>query len=123
MPDATRDIADRSFAFACRTLKLCDLLLKRGGAPALIARQLGDSATSIGANLEESKGAQSRADFIAKAFVALKESRESYYWLRLAEAVATPLPNDTLPLRIEAGELVAILTTIVKNARRRTGTQ
>lgn len=118
MPDQQRDIAPRAFALACRVLRLCDPLLRGGGVAALAARQLAKAGTSSGANLEECKGAQSRPDFIAKTFIALKESRESYYWLRLMVATVTPLPADAVPLRDEAGELVAILTAIAKNARR-----
>ena len=48
-----------------------------------IARQLLRSGTSIGANVEEAIGAQSKRDFLAKISISLKESRETYYWLRL----------------------------------------
>jgi four helix bundle protein len=45
--------------------------------------QLLDAATSVGANLEEAKAGQSRADFIHKNAISLKEAREANYWLRL----------------------------------------
>jgi len=78
--------------------------------------QLLDSGTGIGSNLEEARAGQSRADFIAKARVALKEARESHYWLRLIERSGSVAPKRILPLVEEANEIVAILTTIIKKA-------
>jgi len=112
-----RDIEGRAFAFARRILALCDPLIRRGGSVGVIGRQLARSGSSIGANLEEAVGAQSKPDFIAKTSVALKESRESHYWLRLLECTCQPVHADMASLRQEAGELVAILRVIVRNAR------
>jgi four helix bundle protein len=81
--------------------------------------QLVDAAMSVGANLEEARGAQSRADFHAKVRVSLKEARESHYWLRLVSA-SSKLPTSRFaPLITEANELVAILTTIAKKTNPR----
>ena len=85
---------------------------KRGTHTALL-NQLLDSGTSVGANLEEAKGAQSRSDFIAKARISLKEARESHYWLRLIGACELVKPARIEPLIREANELVSILTAIV----------
>jgi four helix bundle protein len=111
------DITEPAFLFACRVVRLCDLLMRRGGVAALIGRELAKAGTSTGANLQEARGGQTKPDFITKNCIALKEARESWFWLRVAEATIAPLPPDTSPLRAEADELVAILTTIVKNAR------
>ncbi len=70
----------------------------------------------IGSNLEEASAGQSRADFIAKARISLKEARETHYWLRLIEATEMIAPSRIRPLVQEANEIVAILTTIVKKA-------
>ena len=90
-------------------------MLKQTGADRVAANQLLRAGTSIGANLEEAKGGQSRADFIAKARIALKEARESHYWLRLIEATEMVPLADVHPIVKEANEIVAVLTTIVKN--------
>jgi len=72
---------------------------------------------SIGANLEEATVGESKADFISKCSIALKEARETHYWIRLLGSTEV-MPSDQLqPLMREASEIVAILTTIVKNAR------
>ena len=82
----------------------------------MIANQLLRSGTGVGSNLEEAKAGQSRADFIAKARISLKEARESHYWLRVVEATEMIATTRVHPLVIEANEIVAILTTIIKKA-------
>jgi four helix bundle protein len=109
------DIYERTFQFACRIVRLHNYAVSRKKNRVLV-NQLLNSGTSIGANLEEAKGAQSRADFVAKARIALKEARESHYWLRLI-AYSGLLSRTSLdPLVKEANELVAILTALVKKA-------
>ena len=74
------------------------------------------SGTGIGANLEEAEAGQSKADFISKTRIALKEARETVYWLRLIAATDIVKPQRIEPLTQEAREITAILTTIVRNA-------
>lgn len=112
-----RDIQDRSFAFACRIVHLTEHIYRRRSPLArVIARQLLNAGTSIGANLEEASAAQSKPDFISKCSIAAKEAREARYWLRLLTACKSVDPRRLASLVIEAGEIVAIVTTIVKNA-------
>ena len=75
-------IQDKSFAFALRMVKLCNHLQK-AKRETIMSKQLLRCGTSIGANVAESKHAQSRADFISKLTIALKEAAETDYWLRL----------------------------------------
>jgi four helix bundle protein len=114
---APQEIGERAFAFAVRVVKLCRALDERLGATRTLSNQLLRSATSIGANLQESKGGQSRADFLSKVFIALKEARETHYWLRLLIATDIVPEKQLAPLLDEADQLVAILTTIVKKVR------
>jgi four helix bundle protein len=111
-----RDIHERTFEFACAIVRLHRAMLKKPPTDRVAANQLLRAGTSIGANLEEAQAGQSRADFIAKARISLKEARESYYWLRLIEATDMAPLSDIHPLVQEANEIVAILTTIVKHA-------
>ena len=108
------DIRERAFLFGCEIVDLCDQVAKRGFSARRLAGQLVSSGTSIGANLEEADGAQSRADFISKCTIALKEARESHYWLRILRRTRR-LDDDTLVR--ECNEIVAILTTIVRKTR------
>ena len=110
-------ICDRAFEFAARIVKLCDAMASRGFSGRHIASQLIRCGTSIGANAEEAQEGQTKPDFIAKMFVSLKEARETRYWLRLIAACRPSLVHDVAPLLAECEQLVAILTTILRNAR------
>ena len=112
-----RDICERTFEFANRIVKLCRTLDSSPGVSRTLANQLLRSGTSVGANVEEGQASQSKADFVSKYSIACKEARETHYWLRLLVA-SEVLPESRLAELIdEANQLVAILTTIVKNTR------
>ncbi len=100
-------------------------LAKLPAVPPYLARQVLRSGTSVGANLEEAKGAQSRRDLAAKFSIALKEARETAYWLRLMEATTLAPAELVGPLRAEADELIAILTVSRRklNTKPRSGTK
>jgi four helix bundle protein len=83
-----------------------------------IALQLIRSATSSGANYEEACGAESRADFIHKLQIVLKELRESLYWLKLAKRVQASLRNDLQPLLNESQELTKIIAKSIVTAKK-----
>src|SRR5438874_4162824 len=110
------NIQERSFEFACRIVRLTEHLARKSFVARTIARQLLHAGTSVGANLEEASAAQSKPDFISKCSIAAKEARESRYWLRLLIACHLVDSSKLSSLVIEAGEIVAIITTIVKNA-------
>ncbi len=72
--------------FALRVIKLCSYIKDKNKYDYIsecICKQLLRSGTSIGANVRESKAAQSKADFINKLKIALKEGDESAYWIEL----------------------------------------
>ncbi len=95
-----------------------DNLVTRGPSAREIGRQVLKSGTSIGANLEEADAAQSRADFTSKCNIALKEARETHYWLRLLSATKKIAPADGANVLLsESDQFIAILTTIVKKTR------
>jgi four helix bundle protein len=75
------------------------------------------SGTSIGANVEEAQAGQSKPDFISKYSIALKEARETVYWLRLLIATEV-LPAQRLSeLQNEAEELMRIIGSIIVSAK------
>ena len=112
-----QEISERAFEFAVRVVKLCQKLDEQPGVSRTLANQLLRSGTSIGANLEESKGGQSRADFLSKVSISLKEARETNYWLRLLIATDIIPKGQLTPLLEESNQITAILTTIVKNTK------
>ena len=95
MHNEPRDIKERTFEFAVRVVTLCRELDEKPGVSRTIANQLLRSGTSIGANVEEAHGSQSKPDFIAKMSIATKEARETNYWLRLL-GTAELIPAEKL---------------------------
>ena len=92
-------------------------MIKKGGAARELARQLLNSGTSIGANLEESTAGQSKPDFVAKVCIARQEARETVYWLRLLVSTNLVDREEVAWELSEAEQFVPILGTIVFNAR------
>ncbi len=83
----------------------------------MVSYQLFKAGTSIGANYEEAQAGQSRADFISKNSICLKEARETFYWLRLlvaAEIISLALLGDLLD---ESEQITKIFGSIVCRSR------
>jgi four helix bundle protein len=112
------ELEDRLIRFAVRVGRLVEAL-PSGRLSNHVAGQLIRSATSVPANYAEGCVAESRADFIHKLSIALKELRESRVWLRIiAEADLVPPPR-LRNLRQESDEIGAILAQSLITARRR----
>jgi len=110
------DLPERLLDYGARIVKLVAAL-----PPTMVARRIGDqllrSGTGVGANYEEARAAESKSDFLHKLQLALKEMRESNYWLRLL-AKAEIVPADRLrPLLDESDQLRAILSKAVATAK------
>ena len=111
-------IADKSFAYAVRIVKLCNFLCEERKEFA-ISNQLLRSGTSIGANIEEALGGQSTRDFIAKLSIAYKEARESRFWLRLLFATNKLKEAEAVSMIEDTEELMKILTAILNSSRKK----
>ena len=115
---AGADIRKRAFRFACDIVQVSRGLPKSGPEVRILSTEMLRSAASIGANLEEAAAGHTRKDFLCKCQIALKEARETRYWMRLLGTCLDPAGSTRLSAIIsEANELVAILTAIVKNTR------
>lgn len=112
------DIVRRLLRFAVHVLQLVRRL-QRDPIGRHVGRQLLRSATAGGANYEESRSAESRADFAHKISIAAKELRESRYWLHLVHEANLAAKGAVAELAGEAGELTAILTASAKTAKGR----
>jgi four helix bundle protein len=114
--EMARDLDDRLLDYGVRVIKLVQAL-----PPGLAGRRIGDqllrSGTSVGANYEEAQGAESKADFIHKLQIALKELRESHYWLRLIAGAGLVQTSQMAELIDEATQLRAILSKSVATAK------
>jgi four helix bundle protein len=109
-------IQTKSYEFSLRIIRLCrsDSSEKRDQ---IIFRQLLRSGTSIGANVEEAIGAQSRRDFYAKLYIAYKETRETHYWLRLLGDSGCLEPKVAVEMLERCSELLRIIGSILKTLR------
>jgi four helix bundle protein len=112
------DIPTRAFEFGVRIIRLCRYLDAKPGTSRTLASQLLRSGTSVGANVEEGQAGHSRADFIAKYTIALKEARETRYRLRLLAASALVPPKRIASLVTEAQELCRMIARAILTARR-----
>ena len=109
------NIAARLAALAGHVFVIVDDLPKNAVATH-VAKQLVRAATSAGANYEEARAAESRADFIHKLGIAVKEIRETIYWLELVH-VDYEQKSITIDAIDEAQQLAAILYSSQRTAR------
>ncbi len=110
-------IQNKSFLFAKRIVNLCKFL-KAEQKEFVMSKQLLRAGTSIGANVAESQQAQSRADFVNKLNIALKEAYETNYWLRLLYATDYLSKTQFDSMIFDCDEIESILVSIVKTSKK-----
>ena len=110
------NIEHKSFLFSVRIVKLARYLQEEK-KEYILSKQLIRSGTSIGANIVEAQQAQSRADFISKLSIALKEASETNYWLRLLNATDYLSESEFSSIIADCKEIERILTSIIKTTR------
>jgi four helix bundle protein len=106
----------KSYDFALRIIKVYKHLSQEK-KEFVLSKQLLRSGTSIGANIEESIGGQSKADFFAKITIAYKETRESKYWIRLLRDSEYLTNEQSEDLLKDVEELLKIIGSIQKTVR------
>ena len=109
-------IQQKSFAFAIRIVNAFKYL-QSDKKEFVLSKQLIRSGTSIGANVEEAIGGQSKKDFISKISIAYKEARETKYWLRLLEATNHLEEKEVKALLDDVEELCKILSSILVSSK------
>ncbi len=112
-------IRDKSFAFALRIVKLYQYLTEQK-KEYVLSKQLLRSGTAIGALVREAQHAESRADFIHKLGIALKEANESDYWLELLHQSGYIDSKGFKSIVADVQELLKILTSILKTTKNKT---
>ena len=110
------DIQSRTMEFGVRIVELVDRM-GRTLASETMARQLIRSGISIGANMEEADGAETKKDFIHKVSLAYKEARESRYWLAVIRRTVMKSDLPVGEIWQEADEIVRILFAILRKSR------
>jgi len=109
-------LADLSKQFGLRMIKL-NKFLKEERKELVISNQVYKSGTSIGANIAESKYAQTKPDFIAKLSIALKEAGETDYWLDLLFLSETIEKKEYDSLKNDLNIIIGTLIKIIKKTR------
>lgn len=109
-------IQKKSYLFAVKIIKLCKILSSEQ-REFVLSKQLIRSGTSIGANIEEGIAAQSRKDFISKFSIALKEAKETHYWLRLLKDCNYLHENEFESIFADCNEVIIVLTKILKTTK------
>ena len=117
MTDTGRKLREKSFMFAVCIVKLAKFLEdeKRDWT---LSRQILRSGTSIGANIRESRFAQSPSDFISKLSIALKEAEETQYWLELLLETDYLAKDQYAFLNEQVDWLIGTLVNVVKSSKR-----
>mgnify|MGYP001123580555 CR=1 FL=1 len=106
----------KSYAFAIKIVNVCKQLQDER-REFILSKQLLRSGTSIGANIEEAIGAQSKKDFFAKLTISYEEARETKYWIRLLTDTEYLTKEESEPLINEIEELLRIIGSIQKAIR------
>lgn len=110
-------LIDKSMAFASRIIKLYQYLM---GAKkeTVISKQIVRSGTSIGANINEANYGQSKADFIAKLHIALKETAETEYWIKLLQMSEYITEDMEKSLLSDCLEIKRLLISSINTAKK-----
>ncbi|MCK9414382.1 MAG: four helix bundle protein [Prolixibacteraceae bacterium] len=109
-------VMDKSFKFALNVIKASSFLIHEK-REFILSKQLVRSGTSIGALIKEAEHAQSKADFINKMNIALKEANETEYWLMLIKESDYGSEVNYKSLLEECKELIRMLVSIVKTSK------
>ena len=110
-------VLEKSFEFSIRIVNLFQYIRNRDHSIEPLLKQILRSGTSIGANITEAQGSNSAKDFIYKLQIALKESRETEYWLRLLKATRHLDDKEFKSMHSECVELIKLLTSILKKLK------
>lgn len=107
-------VLKETFEFAVMIINYAELLNQNNKY--VISNQIIRSGTSVGANVKEAQNAESKADFIHKMKIALKEADETEYWLFLCENVET-YPNPEKELKEKLNGILKLLNKIISTAK------
>ena len=116
MPRKENIIQDKSEKYSARIIRMYQYLIKIK-YETVMSKQILRSGTSIGANVAESRNAQSAADFINILNIALKEADETMFWLKSLKAGNYITENQFYSMMTDNEEIIKILTSIIKTKK------
>ena len=111
-------VREKSYAFALQIIRLYRYLSEEK-KEFVMSKQVVRSGTSIGANVEEAMGGQSKKDFLSKMSIAYKEARETHYWLRLLRDSRILTPQQVNPIISDCNELLKLSGSIIKTIKQK----
>ena len=111
-------IKTKSYQFAVRVVNLYKFLAE-DKKEFVLSKQLLRSGTSIGANVREAEHAESKADFIHKLSIALKEANETEYWLDLLKETSYLNNSEYISIQVDIKEILKLLTSIIKTSKQK----
>jgi four helix bundle protein len=111
-------LKNKSFAFAVRIVNLYKYLCSNK-QEYVLSKQLLRSGTAIGALVREAEQAESKADFIHKLAIALKEANETEYWILLLCETGYLTPKESESILNDLKELLKLLTSIIKTTKQK----
>lgn len=111
-------IKTKSFKFAIRIVNLCKYL-NSNKKEFVLSKQLLRSGTAVGALVRESEHAESRADFIHKLSISLKEANETEYWLELLSETEYINDSEFSSLQADLKEILKLLISIIKTSKQK----
>ena len=109
-------VMSKSYTFALRIIKMYKYLVAEK-KEYVLSKQLLRNGTAIGALIKESEHAQSKADFLNKMNVALKEANETEYWIELLRDSEYLSTTESLSILEDSTELIRLLISIVKSTK------
>ena len=109
-------IENKSFEFAVRIVNLRKFLVREKNEY-ILSKQLMRSGTSVGANVAEAQRAQSKADFVSKISIALKEANETNYWLKLLHRTDYIDEKQFGSMVSDLDEIISILVSICNTSK------
>ncbi len=107
----------KSFAFAVQVVNLCKSL-RAEKRESILSKQLLRFGTAIGALVREAEQAESKANFVHKLAIALKEANETEYWLLLLHETRYLEPDEFSAIHRDVVELLKLLTSIINSSKR-----
>jgi four helix bundle protein len=107
---------NKTYSFSLRIIKLYKYLKKEHNE-FILSKQIIRSGTAIGALVRESKFAQSKADFISKLSISLKEANETLYWLELLQDSDFITKKMFDSLKVDLDEIISILVSSIKTLK------
>ncbi len=111
-------IVSKSYSFALKVIELYKYLVSEK-KEFVLSKQLLRCGTSIGANVHEAVASESKKDFIHKLGIALKEARETSYWLRLLSDSSYIIKEQATELNKACEEIIRILNSIILTTKER----